>query len=169
MRIHAYYARAGRALGFGRVPGKPRARSTLVVVPVSRISRVTRHAISEALSISKNVVAVSVVLDDPDQGDPRARELEEGWARWNPGVPLTILRTEYASVAAPIVAFIDEIRRRHHDQIVVLIPVVVPAQLRYQLLHNHVDLVLTAALRGRSDVVVARVPMSLEAADAETD
>ena len=169
VRIHAYYARAGRALGFGRVPGKPRARSTLVVVPVSRISRVTRHAISEALSISKNVVAVSVVLDDPDQGDPRAHELVEGWARWNPGVPLTILRTEYASVAAPIVAFIDEIGRRHHEQIVVLIPVVVPAQLRYQLLHNHVDLVLTAALRGRSDVVVARVPMSLEAADAETD
>ena len=84
-------------------------------------------------------------------------------------MPLTILRTEYASVAEPIVGFIDEIRRRHHDQIVVLIPVVVPAQLRYQLLHNHVDLVLTAALRGRSDVVVARVPMSLEAADAETD
>jgi len=36
---------------------------------------------------------------------------------------------------------------------------------RYRLLHNHLDLVLTRALRRRGDVVVARVPMPLDFGD----
>ena len=48
------------------------------------------------------------------------------------------------------------------QQIVVLIPVVVPEHARYWILHNHVDRVLSAALRTRTDVVVARVPMPVQ-------
>ena len=44
----------------------------------------------------------------------------------------------------------------------VLIPVEVPEHVRYQILHNHVDRVLSAALRTRTDVVVARVPMPVQ-------
>jgi hypothetical protein len=49
---------------------------------------------------------------------------------------------------------------------VVLIPVVVPEHLRYRILQNQIDLVLTAALRTRTDVVVARVRMPLRAEGA---
>ena len=63
----------------------------------------------------------------------------------------------------PIVAFIDELRADHpDDQIVVLIPVIRPDKLRYRILHNQIDLVLSSALRGREDVVVARVSVPLE-------
>jgi hypothetical protein len=44
----------------------------------------------------------------------------------------------------------------------VLIPVAMPGKLRYRLLHNHLELVLSRALRGRPDVIVARVPMPLD-------
>jgi hypothetical protein len=44
---------------------------------------------------------------------------------------------------------------------VVLIPVVVPEHFRFRILHNQIDHVLSAALRTRTDVVVARVPMPL--------
>ena len=68
----------------------------------------------------------------------------------------------------PIVGFIDELRADHpDDQIVVLIPVIRPDKLRYRILHNQIDLVLSSALRGRDDVVVARVSVPLEAPDAE--
>ena len=46
-------------------------------------------------------------------------------------MPLQVLRTEYASVAEPIVTFIDELCEHHDKQIVVLIPVVLPDRLRY--------------------------------------
>jgi hypothetical protein len=64
-------------------------------------------------------------------------------------------------VVKPIVAFIDEARKQSDQQIVVLIPVVVPEHFRYRILHNQIDQVLTAALRTRTDIVVARVSMPL--------
>ncbi len=39
----------------------------------------------------------------------------------------------------------------------VLVPVAVPERLRYLFLHNHLEVVLDRALRGRTDVVIARV------------
>ena len=69
-------------------------------------------------------------------------------------------------MVGPLLAFIDQERRRDDRQIVVLIPVIVPERLRYRILHNQIDVVLTAALRTRTDVVVARVGMPLRPEDA---
>jgi hypothetical protein len=82
--------------------------------------------------------------------------------QWNPGPALEILHTEFSSIVDPIVAFIDQARAKGDRQIVVLIPIVVPSLWRYRLLHNQLDLVLSAALRKHADVVVARVQMPLE-------
>jgi amino acid transporter len=228
-RVHAYYQRAAKALEIGQVLPRPAAKPTIVVVPVSGVSRLAEQAISEALSISRQVVAVSVVMEDagaatdetgsgtatgrhaggrggdgaaPDgTGAPhsqgasgvgaaggdssgrdgggtdgggtdgggtsttpeadRARRLEEDWIKWGPGVPLRVLRTEYASVVRPIVAFIDDLRQRQEEQIMVLIPVAVPERTRYLFLHNHLDVVLERALRARTDVVIGRVQVPL--------
>jgi amino acid transporter len=160
-RIHRYYERAGQAIALGSIPDKPRPLPSVVVVPVVDVSRPAQHAISEALSLSDDVIAVTVVTETPGQvGDP-ARDIQEAWARWNPGPPLKVLRTEYASVAAPILAFLDELHAQRQEQIVVLIPVAVPDRARYRLLQNHYDLVLSNALRDRPYIIAARVPMSL--------
>jgi amino acid transporter len=161
-RIHAYYDRCALELGFDLVPAKPRGRRTVVIVPVAQRSQLAEHAISEALSLGQEVIAVTVVFESGDQGSHDARRLQQEWAEWDPGVPLQVLKTEFASVVGPIVTFIDEIRSRHDDQIVVLIPVVIPTRLRYRFLHNQIDVVLSAALRTRTDVVVARVAMPLD-------
>jgi amino acid transporter len=231
LRVHAYYQRASQALGIGQIPARPAAKPTIVVVPVSGVSRLAEQAISEALSISHQVVAVCVVMEDPGaaagdgggeangdghsngkdaesnddrdapddgksgapgpaavplggqgagQGTPdnpgtgappadRAHHLETDWIQWGPGVPLRVLRTEYASVVKPIVAFIDDLRQREEEQIMVLIPVAVPERTRYLFLHNHLDLVLERALRERTDVVLGRVQVPLHApADSQT-
>jgi amino acid transporter len=165
-RIHAYYTRAGVELEVGKVPEQPVGRDTLVIVPVVSVSRLTRQAISEALSLGQEVVAVSVVIDQGEEGHDAAQALEDEWERWHPGVPLQILSTEYSSVVEPIVEFIDQARARNDRQIVVLIPVVLPNRVRYRVLHNHIDHVLSAALRTRTDLVVARVAMTLHEATA---
>jgi amino acid transporter len=161
-RVHAYYERAGTDLGVGTIPDMPTSRPTLVIVPLAGVSRLARHAISEALSLSQQVVAVSVVIDQGDDGTRTAQELEAEWAAWDPGVPLRILHTEYSSVVEPVIEFIDEARSHGDRQIVVLIPVVVPTRFRYRILHNQIDHVLSAALRSRTDLVVARVPLPLD-------
>ncbi len=163
-RISAYYRRVAAVLGLGALPGPPRAAGTIVVVPVTGVSLAAQRALSEALSISRQVIAVTVVASVTGDHPPREQVLRQQWARWNPGVPLRVLRTEYASVAGPIVAFINDLRSRYHEQIVVLIPVVIPDRLRYRLLHNHLDAVLSAKLQGRDDIVVARVALPLRSA-----
>jgi amino acid transporter len=166
-RVHVYYDRISTSLGFHVRLKKPKASRTRVIVPVVAVSRITERALSEALSLGDEVTAVSVCMDDLEPGDNHQGLVHEGdirdrWNRWNPGVPLEVLHTEYASVIEPIVAYIDKISDSCSDQIVVLIPVVVPNKLRHRLLHNHIDAVLTSALKKRTDLVVARVVMTLD-------
>jgi hypothetical protein len=160
VRINHYYRRVREDLGFGTVPPKPHARATFVVVPVTGVNKLTARALSEALSIGGDVLAVSV-LQDEEGADEKDEALRAEWTRWDPGVPLRVLRTEYASVARPIVELIDELRKRSESQIVVLLPVVRPDRRRYAVLHNHIDTVVASALRSREDVLVTRVVMGL--------
>ncbi|MGO9029157.1 MAG: APC family permease [Acidimicrobiales bacterium] len=159
-RIERYYAKASRALGTGLVPARPERKQTLVVVPVTSVSRLTQHALSEALSLGDEVMAVTVVFDGELVGLPEA-DVERRWREWDPGVPLRVLHTDFSSIVQPIVGLVDDLRQRTDRQVVVLIPVVIPGRLRYRLLHNQIDLALASALRRRPDVVVARVPMPM--------
>jgi len=160
-RVHRYYAQVARLLEFDVIPAKPVGVRTLVIVPVTtNISRLTTQALCEAMSLGDEVEAVSVVIGD--RGEEQAETLQRRWQAWDPGVPLRVLRTDFTSVIEPILALIDEEQAARQLQIVVLIPVVVPARLRYRALHNHIDRGLSAALRDRTDVVVARVPMAID-------
>ena len=105
-RITRYYATVAANLGFGVTPERPQAKPTLVIVPITTVSRLAAHALSEALSIGDEVLAVTVVIGDEHEEQAAACQAE--WAAWDPGVPLRVLRTEYASAVEPIVALIDE-------------------------------------------------------------
>jgi amino acid transporter len=167
--IKRYYDNAGRALALGEIPKDPKGRRTTVVVPVAQVSRLTEKALAEALSIGQEVIAVTVQFEAPEEEggaggarpDGQEPSLVEQWAEWDPGVDLVVFHSEFASVTRPIVEFIDELRESRDDQIVVLIPVAIPTKLRYRSLHNQMDLVLSAALHQRDDIVVARVPMEV--------
>ena len=176
-RIGAYYGRAKKLLALGEVPAIPHGRPTLVIVPVADVSRLTAQAIGEAESLGQEVIAVTVAFDEEGGGGlpagragelgaalghgPRVAELERVWRRWHPGVPLRVLHTPYSSIVQPIVEFIDRLRLERTDQIVVLIPYVVPDWPWHWVLHNQLDHVLSQALRSRTDVIVARVSASL--------
>jgi hypothetical protein len=168
VRIHVYYVKVGALLGIGSIPPPPEGKSTLVIVPVVNVSKLTQFAVSEALSLSPNVIAVSVIVEAHDQGAVTSNDLEADWAKWSPGPPLQLLHTEYTSVIDPICAFIDEEQAKGDQQIVVLIPVLIPTRWRYRILHNQLDVVLTAALRKRPDVLVAKVQLPITAEEMGT-
>jgi amino acid transporter len=165
-RVEVYYTRAAKVIGIDVTPGPPVRKHTKVVVPVTNVSRLTQRALSEALSLSDDVVAVTVVFDGVEVGLPDF-QVERKWEAWDPGVPLRVLHTDYASIVQPIVSLVDELRADTDIQVVVLIPVVIPERLRYRLLHNQVDLALATELRRRPDVVVARVPLPLNTSESE--
>jgi amino acid transporter len=158
-RVRSYYRRLAEELGTGSIPPRPRSGHVTVVVPITGVTRLTSYALSEALAIGDEVVAVSVTFSDDHS---KEAELERTWDRWHPGVRLVTLRTEYHSVVRPIIRFIEGLEPEEHRLVVVLIPVVRPTRWRYRVLHNQMDLVLTAALHDRPGVTVARLPVTME-------
>jgi amino acid transporter len=157
-RIHAIYAGIGRALEIGQIPVPPQPRSSLVVVPVATMSRLVREAISAALSLGDEVIAVTVCHGDAEDEAASAR-LREQWEQWDPGVPLLTLHTAKQSLGAPIVAYLRQLEiEASHDQLVVLIPEVQPTRPWRRILHNQRGFVLEQAIqRGTQDVVICRL------------
>jgi amino acid transporter len=158
-RIDAYYRDVAAEIGLGEAAPVPAAQESLVVVTVVAVSAMTAHALSTARSLGDEVVAVSVQFDDEG-----AATLQSDWDRWAPGVPLTLLRSGTRSVTKPMLAYLNDLQRRHHQQLLVLIPEVEPKKWRHELLQNQRGLILANALRRHSDVNVARVPYRLSKA-----
>ena len=65
-RVHRTYDRIGALLGIGKTPEPPSKQKSLVVVPVSGLSRLTAEGISAALSLGDEVIAVTVCFADPE-------------------------------------------------------------------------------------------------------
>jgi amino acid transporter len=163
-RIHYLYDRIGALLQIGEQPPPPRRMSSLVVVPVGGMSRLTAEAISVALSIGDEVKAVTVCYSDPDE--ERADAGFRGqWEAWHPNVPLITLHTQHRALGQPVVTYLRrlEAEERYH-RLVVLIPEVQPEHWWRAILHNQRGFVLQQAIqRGTSNVVICRLRYRLSA------
>jgi amino acid transporter len=161
-RIHATYSRIGGLLRIGIIPPPPERENSLVVVPVSGMSQLTKEGISAALSLGRDVVAVTVCYNDPDDEESE-HTLRQQWEEWHPGVPLITLHTSHRSLAPPIVEYLHGLETDdRHDRIVVLIPEVQPARPWQRVLHNQRGFVLDRAIqKGTSNVVICRLHFQL--------
>jgi amino acid transporter len=161
-RIRASYDRIGALLELGHIPGPPERMTSLVVVPVGGMSRLTREAISAALSLGDEVTAVTVCYADPGEEQDHASFCEQ-WEQWHPNVPLITLRTLHRSLGPPIVKYLRALEQEErYERLVVLIPEVQPSGPWQWVLHNQRGVVLDRAIRqGTADVVICRLRFRL--------
>jgi amino acid transporter len=157
-RIAAAYARIGALLELGKTPGPPERMTSLVVVPVGGMSRLTREAISAALSLGDEVTAVTVCYGDPEE-EKVVASFSRQWEEWDPDVPLVTLPTAHRSLAPPIVKYLRTLEAEaRYQRVVVLIPEVQPARPWQWILHNQRGSVLNRAIRqGTENVVICRL------------
>jgi len=163
-RVHTLYARIGAQLAVGPHPPPPRKFRSLVVVPVDGLTRLTVEAISAALSLGDEVVAVTVRFPDPDDAHAEA-DFRERWDAWHPNVRLVTLHSARRSLAPPVVQYLRKIENedRYH-RLVVLIAEVRPAKTSQRILHNQRGLVLDRAIqRGTVNVVICRLHFTMPA------
>jgi amino acid transporter len=161
-RIRVTYDRIGALLELGRTPGQPERLMSLVVVPVGGMSRLTREAISAALSLGDEVVAVTVCYADPEE-ERAVVSFQDQWNAWHPDVPLITLRTAHRSLAPPIVDYLRLLEQEErYQRVVVLIPEVQPTRPWQWILHNQRGVVLNRAIRkGTQNVVICRLRFRL--------
>lgn len=153
-RIEHYYDYVGHQLGLGepiQAPTRPTVtdQGSMVIVPVVSVSRLSQFALQTAFRLGGEVVPIAVGID-PDA----TRELHAQWERWRPGVELRILPSPHRTLVTPIVGYVQH-QLDAGRQVTVLLAEVEPRRRRYQLLHNQRGLVLAAALRSRTDAVIA--------------
>jgi amino acid transporter len=158
-RIERYYRYAGKQLGLGQIPPKPMPgvdKRALVVVPIVAVSCVAERALQTAMRFGGEVVPVTVDLD------PEATQrLREQWQEWDPGLELKVLDSPHRSLVSPTVQFVKTEIDNGRD-VTVLLSQVEPKHWRHRLLYNQRGPILEAALRARTNAIIASVSVRLE-------
>ena len=154
-RIQSYYRAVGIELDLGQLPHRSLPARSLVIVPVGSISKLTEHALRAALSLSDDVIAVSV---HPEAAQSAAFRAE--WDRWDPGVQLETLDSPHRSLVHPVVDYVRHVQQAGR-QVAVLIPEIQPRRWRYRILQNQRGLLLATVLRASTDVVICTIPYRL--------
>ncbi|EPD62514.1 APC family permease [Streptomyces sp. HGB0020] len=154
--VHRAYRRIGERLGLGRIPEHPHRDRSVVIVPVSSISRLTSEALTAAASLGDEVRAVTVCHPDPEDR-AQLHALERTWAEWDPGVPLVRLACERRTLGRPIAAYVREVSAAEPaTRVTVLIPETEPERLWQRLLQNQRGALVAHAVRKETDAVICR-------------
>jgi amino acid transporter len=154
--VRRHYAFVARELSLENYrPTAPGGHSVLVLI--SGVHRGVVDALRYARSLSSNVTAISVEIDQ----DVTER-IRERWKQWGMGTPLTVLKSNYRSVVRPLLDYLDDYLERNPGQLVtVVLPEFIPTRWWHHLMHNQTAFLIKTALLFKSGVVVTSVPHHL--------
>ncbi|MFI9511328.1 amino acid permease [Nocardia sp. NPDC052566] len=149
-RIRNAYNRIHGCRGSGAVPAQPQATGTAIIVPVSEVSELSREALSAAMSIGKDIVAVHVCL--PGES---VRAFTKAWEAWHPEVRLVLLEDSDSTVGGPVARYVrDNFDGRRK---VVVIAEIDPPMGWDRVLPSHRSDELERELRRMTDTVVCHL------------
>jgi hypothetical protein len=114
-----------------------------VIVPVSRIHKGTLAALRFAASLSDDVKAVAVNVDQKE-----IDRLKLTWRSMNFTIPLVLLKSPYRSVVTPLLDFLYEQDERNPEKgkSIVVMPSFVPGKFWQNILHNQTATIFKTAL-----------------------
>ncbi|MDQ0494216.1 APC family permease [Paenibacillus brasilensis] len=158
MKINIHYKNTAEQLRIDIIKDKPMVKGNTIIIPVAGITRVVMNTISYAKTLSDNVVAVYVGVDDD-----AIRKMEQKWEEWDVGIRLVVLKSRYRSIINPLRKFIDTVewKKADEDHITVLIPQFITKHWWENILHNQTSLLMRAYLLNYKDVIVTTVPFHL--------
>jgi amino acid transporter len=129
----------------------------VVVVPVKDLSAPVLRTLEYTRTLSDYVVAVHVAFDDHDHA-----ELVRSWEAAAPDVPLTVVESPNGSFVAPMLWYLDVVRREDPEaEIMVAIPQLIVSRFWERPLHNQTAARLKRALSGRPRTIMVEVPYQL--------
>ncbi|MGG1616965.1 APC family permease [Paenibacillus sp. NRS-1782] len=158
MKINGHYKNTAEQLRIDITKDKPMVKGNTIIIPVAGITRVVMNTISYAKTLSDNVVAVYVGVDDE-----AIHKMEQKWEEWDVGIRLVVLKSRYRSIINPLRKFIDTVewKKADEDHITVLIPQFITKHWWENILHNQTSLLMRAYLINYKDVIVTTVPFHL--------
>ena len=157
--IHRHYIRLADDLSLSDYDSPPRLSHQRIIVPISGVHKGTLTALRYARSLSNDITAVFIAIDD-DQ----TQRIQNRWEKWTSDVPLVVIDSPYRELMHPLVDYIDTQAAKNEpgDIITVVVPEFVPRRWWHNFLHNQNATWLHFALRHIPGVVVVNVPYQVE-------
>lgn len=128
-----------------------------VIVPVDGINKISLGAVAFAREMSRVVSAVHLTDSREEAEDFRRR-----WERCVPDIPLQIIESPYRQFVAPMLEYLNLLKRTEPYRITVLLPGFVARHWWERLLHNRDALRLRPFLKDDPEIRLVDYPYSLE-------
>ena len=164
MRVKRHYTAIAKQL---RIPDEAFATLDIskdhyrnrVIVPIENINQPSIRALRFAKTISDNVTAFSVAIDEEAEAKLRAR-----WAKLKTDIPYVIKYSPYRKVVEPLLDFIKsaEYDYKKGDMITVMLPQFTVKKWWNRLLHNRTRVYIERQLLKHKHIVVAVMPFQLK-------
>jgi len=157
--IHRHYIRLADDLSLTDFVPPPVLKHQRTIVPISDVHKGTLTALRYARSLSDDVTAVFIAIDDA-----QTKRIQDRWEKWTEGVPLIVIDSPFRELMHPLVDYIDiqAAKNEPGDIITVVVPEFVPSHWWHNFLHNQHATWLHFALRHIPGVVVVNVPYQVE-------
>jgi amino acid transporter len=158
LSIRAHYRETASHLSLQDYGPPPRTGRHRVILPISDVHRGTLEALRYARTLSHDVTAVHVSMDDA-----QAEKLRQKWELWGDGVRLVVLDSPYRLLLEPLLDYITAIadERQPNETITIVVPEFVPRRSWQNALHAQTALFLRRALLFRRGIVITNVPYQL--------
>jgi hypothetical protein len=157
--IHHHYQHV-RQQRISDIPIHPGDIHHRFIVPISGLDRPAIQSLAYARSLTTNVTAVHIALDEE-----AANKLRTAWDEWRKHLKpeeethLLVIESPYRSLIRPLMAYIDTLYERHpEDTLTVILPEFVVAHWWENFLHNQMAFRLKAALLFHPGIIVTDVP-----------
>lgn len=129
-----------------------------VIVPIESINRSSLRALRYARTISENVTAFTVAIDEDS-----AKKIKEKYDALHTDIPLVIKYSPFRKVVDPLLKFIEsaEYDYQNGDMITVILPQFAVKKWWHKILHNNTRYFVERELLKHKHIVVSVMPLQL--------
>jgi amino acid transporter len=158
LSIHRHYKNLAAHLSLEKYAGQLHLGRHRVILPIASVHRGTLAALRYAESLSKDVTAVHVSIDEEE-----TLKLQQKWDTWGNGKRLVILESQYRLMIEPLLDYILELNqnRIENEMITIVIPQFIPRRFWTNALHMRTADTLRKVLIGLKNVVIVEVPYQI--------
>lgn len=157
--IHAHYKGIAKKLSLEKYGAPPRIIRHRVILTVSGVHRGTLAALRYARTLSDDITAVHVSIDQEEAEKVRAK-----WQTWGDGFRLVILESPYRLMVEPLLQYIESINAtmQPNEILTIVVPQFIPKHWWSNALHTQTALMLRMALIFKPGIVITDVPYQVD-------
>jgi hypothetical protein len=130
-----------------------------VILPLNAVHEGTLTALRYAQSLSRDVTAVHVAVDEAE-----ATKFREDWETWGEGVRLVVLESEHGLMLEPLLRYIVSLMelREEREAITIVVPQSIRPRWWSNLMRTQMATLLRLSLPLETGVVITDVPYHLD-------